>query len=58
MSTPRPLAYLWADYDPHAVRGSKWATYPTKADQRACRPDLQPVRVCLITAPKRKKGGA
>lgn len=47
-STRNHLALLWADYDPHAQRGQKWATYATRADQRSQRPDLKPIRVALV----------
>lgn len=39
------LRVVWADYDPAAPRGDKWALYTTPADQRSNRPDLQPIRL-------------
>ena len=36
---------LWADYDRKAKGRNKWAFYTTKAEQRANRPDLKPIKL-------------
>lgn len=45
---------LWADYDAAAPRGSKWAFYTTKAEQRSNRPDLKPLKLVARVARKGK----
>jgi len=43
----KPPRFIWADYDPKARRALRWAFYCTKAEQRANRPDLRPIRFCI-----------
>lgn len=45
---------VWADYDPAAPRGSKWAFYTTKAEQRSNRPDLKPIKLIARASTKGK----
>lgn len=47
--------FMWADFDPLAHRSERVVIYSTKADQRANRPDLKPIRVRVSIAPPRKK---
>lgn len=58
MKKPQPKAntptrrpkYVWADCDDTASPDQRWAFYRSKADQRANRPDLPPVRLCIAMA--------
>jgi hypothetical protein len=45
MKTPK---FIWADFDPHAERGARWAFYNTKKEQRGIRPDLKPIKLQVI----------
>jgi hypothetical protein len=59
--TAKPKTHLtWADFDPCAPAGIRWAYYRSKAEQRANRPDLPAIRVRIIplSKPAAKKGGA
>lgn len=47
---PKPPAYVWADYDPTMLGTARWAFYNTRADQRANRPDLEPIRLRVVLA--------
>jgi hypothetical protein len=44
----RPIAKLmWADFDPDDGQ-TPLSVYPTKSEQRGCRPDLKPIPVAVI----------
>lgn len=45
MKTPK---HIWADYDPTAGRGNKWAFYATKDEQRGNRPDLSARKLAVL----------
>jgi hypothetical protein len=47
---PLPFPRLmWADFDPSYTRpDARVVLYSTKAEQRANRPDLRPIRVAVI----------
>lgn len=44
----KPPRYIWADCDPDAPRGSRWAFYNTLEDQRSNRPDLKPIKLRVV----------
>lgn len=46
--TPKPPKHIWADYDASYPKDSRWTFYRAKADQRANRPDLKPIKFRLI----------
>jgi hypothetical protein len=53
MKFPR---FIWADYDREAPRCVAWAFYRTREDQRANRPDLQPIKLAVsLTKPSAKR---
>lgn len=54
VKAPKPPRFVWFDYDCHAPKGSKWIPYQSKADQRASRPDLLPMKFRVVPL----KGGA
>lgn len=46
----KPPRYIWADYDPEVRPAYRWVFYTFKADQRASRPDLKPIRMKVSRA--------